>query len=201
MKLDIKELSLLNKFITIYNTFDHLGKINKLNINELYINELIDRIRKSLEDFKDEEDSRIESLSKNFDSIKDSIYDLAKKTEIKGNKDYYDIITNILLNELQRENNRKYKLFVLNELLLKDGQLLFIHLIQLLKIILEDYISSDKILFQSSLKNLSFNDLKPLENKVIENNLIKQTLIYTLEQLSIIYIENLLNFNEKEKKK
>ena len=107
------------------------------------------------------------------------------------------MISNILLNEVLRENNKEYKIKILEEFLLEDEKL-FIQAIQLLKFILNDFVSSDVDYFQSSLDNLSNDQLKNLEGK-IQNDWIKETLIYTFEQISLIYIETLIANNEKSK--
>ena len=195
--MDIKELSELNEFITIYNVFEQSGKLNNLNINEL-----IENLTKSLDVIEKNEENKISKLSENLknlnEEIKKSLYDSSKKNLIKGDKVYYELISYILLNEIKRENNLDYKMFILEELLLKDEKL-FIQSIQLLKLILKDFITSDLDHFQSSLKNLSNEKLKNLESK-IKNDWIKETLIYTFEQISIIYIQDKIAENDARSK-
>ena len=197
LRLDIKELSVLNEFITIYNVFEQSGKLDNLNINEL-----IGNLTKSLEVIEKNEENKISILSENLknlkDEIKKSLYDSSKKNLIKGDKDYYELISNILLNEIKRENNLDYKMFILEELLLEDKKL-FIQSIQLLKLILKDFVTADIDHFQSSLKNLSDEKLKNLETK-IKNDWIKETLIYTFEQISIIYIQDKIAENDAKSK-
>ena len=196
LRLDIKELSVLNEFIIIYNVFENGGKLNNLDINEL-----IKKLTKSLEIIEKNEENKIKLLSENLknlnDIIKESLYDPSKKDEIKGDKIYYELISNILLNEINREESLEYKIYILEELLLKDEKL-FIQSIQLLKLILNDFVNSDIDNFQSSLSNLSNDKLKYLETKT-NNDWIKETLIYSFEQISIIYIQNLIDNNEKSK--
>ena len=127
------------------------------------------------------------------------MYNSSKINEIKGDTVYYELISNIFLNELKRENNLEYKMYILKEFLLEDPKL-FIQANQLLKIILEDFVSSKIEYFQGSLDKLSDSNLKILEDN-INNEWIKETLIYTFEYISIIYIQNLINENEKETKK
>ncbi len=196
LKMDIEELSILNEFINIYNVFEHTGKINKLDINKLITN-----LTKSLEIIENNEESRIEQLCDNLKSLIEivkEVNDSSKNKKIKGDEVYYELIVNILLNELKRENSQKYKIYILKEQLLEDEKL-FIQSTQLLKIILEDFVTSNIDLFQGSLDNLSNSVLEILEKK-INNDWIKETLIYTFEQISIIYIQNLINENEKNKK-
>ena len=197
LKLDIKELSVLNEFITIYNIFEHAGKVNNLDISVL-----INNLTKSLEIIETNDEKKISSLCENLkrliETIKETLYDSSKINEIKGDIVYYGLISNILLNELRRENNLEYKIFMLKEFLLTDEKL-FIQSNQLLKIILEDFVSSNIDKFQGSLTNLSKPDLKILEDKI--NNLwIKETLLYIFEQISITYIQNRIEENDKEKK-
>ena len=197
LKLDIKELSILDDFIMIYKVFEHAQKLDKLNINELIIN-----FTKNFEIIEKNEATKInsllENLKKQIENIKEALYDLSKKNEIKGDKVYYELISNLLLNEIKRENNIKYKIKILNEFLLKDEKL-FIQSNQLLIKILDNFVSSDIILFQGSLDKLSDPDLKELEC-LTNNDWIKETLIYTFEQISYIYIENLIYQNAHEKK-
>ena len=198
LKLDIKELSVLNEFITIYNIFEHAGKVNNLDISVL-----INNLTKSLEIIETNDEKKISSLCENLkrliETIKETLYDSSKINEIKGDIVYYGLISNILLNELRRENNLQYKIFMIKEFLLTDEKL-FIQSNQLLKIILEDFVSSNTDKFQGSLTNLSKPDLKILEDKI--NNLwIKETLLYIFEQISITYIQNRIEENGKEKKK
>ena len=227
LELDIKELSVLSEFIDIYKVFEHANKINKLDINELINsfknsleiikdneetkeneenkeNEINEENEETMEkeEIKRKENPRIKSLCENLKmlnkNIKESLYDLSKEKEIKGDTVYYELISNILLNEIKRENNKEYKVYILKEFLLEDEKL-FIQSIQLLKIILEDYISSNIDLFQTSLINLSSPDLKILEDK-LKNDWIKETILYIFEQISILYIKNLIFDNEKRKK-
>ena len=130
--------------------------------------------------------------------IKESLYDLSKKETIKGDTVYYELISNIFLNELKRENNQDYKIYILNEFLLDDIKM-FIQTNQILKIILEDFVSTDINKFQISLLNLSDPKLKMLE-KNTNNEWIKETLIYTFEYTSMIYILNLINEDENNNK-
>ena len=130
--------------------------------------------------------------------IKESLYDLSKKDTIKGDTVYYELISNIFLNELKRENNQDYKIYILNEFLLDDIKM-FIQTNQILKIILEDFVSTDINKFQTSLFNLSDPKLKMLE-KNTNNEWIKETLIYTFEYISMIYILNLINEDENNNK-
>ena len=198
LKLDIKELSVLNEFITIYNVYERIGKINNLDMNKL-----IDNLTKSLELIENNEESKISLLCDNLkdltEIIKQTLYDSSKNKGIKGDTIYYDLISNILLNEIKRENNLEFKIFILDELLLKDEKL-FIQSIQLLKLILDDFVTSDIDKFQGSLKKLSNPKLNLLEVKT-NNDWIKETLIYTFEQISMAYIENLEEDNEKSKEK
>ena len=189
LRLDIKEISVLNEFITIYNVLDKAGKINNLNIIEL-----IGNLNKSLEVIEKNEENKLDILKENLTNlneiIKKGLYDKSKNKEIRGDKVYYELISYLLLNEINRENNLDYKMFILNNLLLEDEKL-FIQSIQLLKLLLNDFISTDVDHFQSSLNNLSNENLKILDSK-IKNDWIKETLIYIFEQLSIIYIQNLI---------
>ena len=191
LKLDIKELSILDEFINIYKVYEHSGKVNNLDITAL-----INNLTKSLESNK-EINSLCENLKALIEIIKNSLYDSSKINELKGNSSYYSLISEIFLNELKRENDIKYKFFILEEFLLKDEKL-FIQSNNTLKIIMEDYISSDVDKFQGSLDKLSKPDLKILEDK-INNDWIKETLIYIFEQISIMYIQNLIKDNDKEK--
>ena len=66
-----------------------------------------------------------------------------KNKEIKGYTICYDLISNVLLNEIKRENNLEFKIFILYKLLLKDEKL-FIQSIHLLKLILaDDFVTSN----------------------------------------------------------
>ena len=58
-----------------------------------------------------------------IENIKEILYDSSKKKEIKGDTVYYELISNIFLNELKRENNMEYKIYILKEFLLKDEKL------------------------------------------------------------------------------
>ena len=204
LKLDINELSLLNEFITIYNACDHAGKIKNLDANR-FINSLI----KSFEIVEKNEDNKISLLCENLiafiENIEQTLYfytKITKKNKKKNfkavNKIYYELISNLLYNEAKRENNLKYKIFILEEFLLKDKKL-FIRSTQLLKLILNDFVTSNVDLFQGSLNKLSDPKLKVLEDN-INDELIKDTLLYTFEQISIIYIQNLRAQNGKRKK-
>ena len=198
LKLNIKELSILNEFINIYNVYELNGKIDKLDIYQLIMN-----LTKSLEIIgKNDKDNKINKLFENLKilikNIRETLYDSSKSKKIKGDKVYYELISKILLDELNRENDIKYKIFILNEFLLEDEKL-FIQSNQLLKIILEDFVTSNIDFFQGSLIKLSNPDLEILENKS-KNNWISETLIYVFEEISIIYIQNLIDENEKKKK-
>ena len=165
LRLDIKELNVLNDFITIYNAFEKAGKLINLNIIELMTN-----LTKSLEVMDNNEENRIEILKENLKNlteiIKNSLYDLSKNKEIKGDKIYYKLISYLLVNEVKRENNLDYKIFFLNDILLEDDKL-FINSIQLLKLLLDNFVSSDVDLIQTSLNNLSDEKLKNLNSKAI----------------------------------
>ena len=194
LKLDVIELSILTEFITIFNVFYTAGKVDKLDIN-LLISNLI----KSLVIIKKNDDNKIMSLEENLknliQNIRKAFYDTSKENEIKGDTIYYELISNILLSELKRENDLNYQIYILNEFLLTDTKF-FIQSNQLLKIILENFVSSDVKKFTRSFDNLSKQELKLLEEKTItkdntENEWIKETLIYTFEYISIIFILNL----------
>ena len=192
LKLNIKELSILNEFITIYNVVENFEKINKLDIT-IFINILI----KSLEIIEKNDENKIDLFCENLkiliEIIKKALYDISKEKEIKGNTVYYELISNIFLNEIKRENNIDYKYYILKEFLLQDEKL-FIQSNQILKLILEDFGLTNKDKFQDFLDSLSNPNLKILDNKT-NNACIKETLTYLFEQISIIYIENLKNIN------
>ena len=196
LKLDIKELSVLNEFITIYNVFEHSGKVNNLDITAL-----INNLTKSLEIIEENNEKKIDSLCQNIktliETIQKSLYDSSKTKEIKGDTIYYGLISKIFFNELKRENNLQYKIFILQEFLLKDEKL-FIQSNQLLKLILEDFVSSNVDKFQGSLDKLSKQDLKILDNKT-NSDWIKEALIYIFEQITIVYIQNLIKENDRAK--
>ena len=197
LKLDIKELSLLNEFINIYNVFEKSGKVGKLDL--LF---LIGNLKNSLEIIQKNDKSKIQSLCKNLktliEKIKESLYDESKINEIKGDVVYYELLSNIFISELERENNPEYKMYILKEFLLKDEKL-FIQSTQLLKMILEDFVTSKIDKFQGSLDYLSKEDLNILEEKA-DNEWIKETLIYCFEYITNIYIQNLIKENEERKK-
>ena len=193
LRLNIIELSVLKEFIKIYNVFELSGKIKKLDISLL-----INYLTKSLEIIEKNDENKInllcDNLKKLIKIIKESLYDLSKKETIKGDTIYYELISGVFLNELKRENNLEYKIYILNEFLLDDIKM-FIQTNQILKIILEDFVSTDIYLFQKSLFNLSDPKLKILEENT-NNEWIKETLIYTFEYISLIYILNLINEDE-----
>ena len=68
LRLDKKELSVLNEFITIYNVFEQSGKLDNLNINKL-----IGNLTKSLEVIEKNEENKISILSENLKNLKDEI--------------------------------------------------------------------------------------------------------------------------------
>ena len=197
LKLDIKELNLLNEFIIICDEFENAGKVDKL-----YIATLISHLTKRLEIIERNDENKIKILCENLKalikSIKEALYDSSKINDVKGDTVYYGLISNIFLNELKRENNIEYKIYILNNFLLDDEKL-FIQSNELLKIILEDFVSNKTDYFQGSLYKLSNSKLKILEENA-NNEWIKETLIYTFEYISIIYIQNLISENEKAKK-
>jgi hypothetical protein len=116
LKLDIIELNILNEFIIIYDVIEHAGKIDRLDIDVL-----ISFITKSLEIIERKDENKINSLCENlknlFENIKEVLYDSSKQKEIKGDTAYYDLISNIFLNELKRENNIEYNIYILKEFL------------------------------------------------------------------------------------
>ena len=65
---------------------------------------------------------------------------------------------------------------------------------------MEDFVSTKIDHFQGALDELSNEKLKILDEKVDKNEWIKETLIYTFEYISTIYIQNLINDNDKKKK-
>ena len=197
LKLNITELSALYELIEIYNAFEISGKVDKLDIPLIIAN-----LTKSLDIIEKNDENKIKSLSDNLisliENIKKGLYDSSKNNEIKGDIKYYDLIIDIFLNEFKRENNLEYKIYILNEFLLEDEKL-FIQSNQLLKIILEDFASTEINFFQGSIEKLSNIKLKKLDEN-IKNEWIKETLIYTFEYISMIYIQNLINENDKLKK-
>ena len=75
---------------------------------------------------------------------------------------------------------------------------MFIQSNQLLKLILDEFVFTNKDKFQDFIDNLSNPNLKILDNKT--NNIwIKESLIYIFEQITIIYIQNLINENGEGK--
>jgi hypothetical protein len=187
LNIDMKELCVLNEFITIYNAYEQAVKIKKLDINQLFIN-----MTKSLDIIKRNDENKIKSSSENLNlligNIKETLYDSSKEKEIKGDIIYYELISNIFLNELLRENNIKYKIYILNEFLLEDERL-FIQSNQILKLILEDFISTNIEYFQYSFFKLSNPDLRVLEKKT-NNDWIKETLINIFEHIIKIYTKS-----------
>ena len=202
LKLGIKELDIINEYIYIYNIFYNEDKndifilVSEDEEKGLNINKFINNINKSLEILENNGENKFNLLTEN---LKDLIENIKEAREKLSDKIYYELIINILLNEIKRENNLKYKLYILNEFLLDDEQL-FIKSEQLLKIILEDIVTPNTNLFQVSLEKLSNPGLNYLEDK-IKNNLFKETLMFTFEKISILYIQNLIDENEKIKEK
>ena len=194
LKLDIKEISALNEILIIYTVFENSGKINEFDIKKL-----IDITLGSLEIIKKKNDDKIKLLCDNLKIlikyIKNSLYDHSEEKKIKI---YYKLLPNIFLNEIQRENSQQFKYFILEEFLLKD-EILFIQSLELLKIILEEYVSPNLDAFQGTFEKLTDESLKILEDKMINNDWIKETILYIFEQLSIIYIQNSINDNQKQK--
>ena len=85
--------------IKIYNVFEKAGKLKNLDIMEL-----IGNLTNSLEIIEKNEEDKIKLLSENLkkliEIIKNILYDSSKKKEIKGDKVYYELISFILLNEV-----------------------------------------------------------------------------------------------------
>ena len=138
-----------------------------------------------------------ENLNLLIGNIKETLYDSSKEKEIKGDIIYYELISKIILIEILRENNIKYKIYILNKFLLEDERL-FIQSNLILKLILEDFVSTNTDYFQYSFFKLSNPDLKVLEKKT-NNDWIKETLINIFEQISLKYIQNLIDENERHK--
>ena len=136
LKLDLLELKILNDFIIINNIFECQNKKDSLNEN---LKDLINDIKKGL-------------------------YVLFKKNENKLDIVYYELISNIILNEFMQENNLNYRFYILKEFLFKDEKL-YIKINKLTKIILKDLISADINKYQESLNKLS--DIKELNNSKI----------------------------------
>lgn len=80
LRLDVKELSILNEFIAIYNVFEKDGKLNNLDIIEL-----IGNLTKSLEVIEKNEKNKIRRRNlKNLNIvIKKNLYDSSKKVKLK----------------------------------------------------------------------------------------------------------------------
>ena len=138
-----------------------------------------------------------ENLNLLIGNIKETLYDSSKEKEIKGDIIYYELISKIILIEILRENNIKYKIYILNKFLLEDERL-FIQSNLILKLILKDFVSTNTDYFQYSFFKLSNPDLKVLEKKT-NNDWIKETLINIFEQISLKYIQNLIDENERHK--
>ena len=102
--MDIIELNILNFFIIIYNVFEYIKKNNKSDKNEIT-------------EKKDENNinSLIEKLKILIENIKEAIYNISKEKEIKGDIIYYELISNLLLDELLKEKNLEYKIYILKE--------------------------------------------------------------------------------------
>ena len=211
LKLDIKEISILNEFLIIYSEFERLGKLEFFDINEL-----ISIIIGNLEILKKKDENKIKELCTNLKNLikylENTLYDKTKEEELKGDENYYKLISDIFLSEIQRENSEEFKLFILKEFYLEikrvdDGvkkeklfkEKLFIQSLKLLIKILEDYVSPDSGYFQGSFEKLSDSKLELLENKMKNSDWINETILYIFEQISIIYIQNSMYDNEKIK--
>ena len=191
MKLGIIELDILDEYISIYNSSQNVNNVNKLNNHKLIMN-----LKKSLEIIEKKGENKIELL---YDNLKILTEALKEKVKNKEDKDYnnHEPILRVLLSECKREKDNKYRLNILNEFVLKDKKLL-IKSNQLLKIILEDFVSTDVGLFQNSLVNLSKPDLNFLEEK-LDDDLVQETLLNFFEFISIIYIQNLKEIESHKK--
>ena len=193
LRLNIIELDIINEYMAIYDS-SIIKNLNKLNIHKLIMN-----LKKNLEIVEKNDENKIELLCDNLKILIGELKNIDNKDKIKEDKDYNnELILNLLLNECKREKNNNYKIYILNEFLLKDEKL-FIKSNQLLKLILEDFVSANVYVFQSSLINLSKPCLNVLEDK-LDNDCIKETLSTFFEFISIIYIQNLIKENEIHKK-
>ena len=112
---------------------------------------------------------------------------------------YFGLIANIFLNELKSENNLEYKINVLEELLF-GYEMLFIQANLSLKLRSEDFVLANTTHLLDSLDKLPDYKLLNLEVKT-DKDWIKETLIYTFEFISILYIQNLINEKEVNNKK
>ena len=188
--ISINEMNIIDELIKIieiyikYNNIEEIKKIRKNIIEEAII----------IQRYSNKESKLIEELIYNYDNTFSILFYNEKIN--KNDKNYYDNLRYILLKEISRISIINYRYKILEQLLeeneiIKKSNDIF-------QILLNDFLKMDK--YKDNMINiLNGNDIiiKLIENKLINNTTLNETIFYLFEKNALIYFNKIYsNKNE-----
>ena len=178
----LNEMYIIDELIKIIEIFKKKNNINKINDIKDYIRENADIIQKYSNN-KDLSDKLIENFEKIYKEI------IEDENIYKDDKDYYDNLRYILYKEIKKNNDVDYRLSLLEKLL--EHNIMIKKSNDIFQIILKKYLNkknlkeNEKYLIGKS--NEVDNIINLIENNLINNIVLDETLLYLFEKNSLNY--------------
>ena len=189
----LNEMYIIDELIKVIEIFRKNNNITK-------INELRERLRDNAEiiqRYANTEDLS-DNLISNFERIYESI--IKDKEVYQEDFDYFDKVRYILFKEIKKNNDIKYRCKILEKLLEHEQMVKKSN--DIFQIILRNYLNKDNFKLNINSINTQFNEddklINIIENKLKNNIILEETLLYLFEKNSLNYFKNILN-NSKVK--
>ena len=194
----LNEMYIIDELIKIIELFTKKNNIKKINEIKNLMRENAYIIQKN----DNNKDKLSEELIKNFETI----YDLIIKDEVieKNDKDYYyDKIRYIIFKEIKKIPDINYRYKIFEKLLESDEMVKKSN--DIFQILLKNYVKKDK--YKDNRNNILSSEeyiVKLIDNKLKNNFVLSETLLYFFEKNSLNYLNNIIGTKKeivKENKK
>ena len=194
----LNEMYIIDELIKIIELFTKKNNIKKINEIKNLMRENAYIIQKN----DNNKDKLSEELIKNFETI----YDLIIKDEVieKNDKDYYyDKIRYIIFKEIKKIPDINYRYKIFEKLLESDEMIKKSN--DIFQILLKNYVKKDK--YKDNRNNILSSEeyiVKLIDNKLKNNFVLSETLLYFFEKNSLNYLNNIIGTKKeivKENKK
>ena len=178
----------LIKVIEIFRKNNNIKKINDIKEHLRDNSEIIQRYSNT--------DDLSDNLICNFERIYESI--IEDKDIYKEDLNYFDKLRYILFKEIKKNNDINYRCKILEKLLEHNQMIKKSN--DIFQIILKNYLNKDNFINNIDNINNKFNGdeniINLIENKLNNNIILEETLLYLFEKNSLNYFKNILNNNK-----
>jgi len=197
LNINLNEMYIIDELIQLIDVFKKSYDIKKIND----IKELLRENSLIIQRYSNDNNYIPLELSEELIKNINQIYEIIKIYGQKNKKDkiFYDKIKYLFLKEITKIPDDNYRHKIL-EIILEENEIIKISN-DIFQILLEKYLKTDITFKENSNKILNGDDyiiIKFLEQKLNNNFILSETLLYLFEKNSLIYLKNALNSKKSE---